>query len=120
VIRAIHYKKLKKGIFVLIRMKIKYLPNVLAVHLKRFKFQEQLGRFSKLTNRVCFTEQLRLFNTADEASDSERLYDLSAIIVHIGSGPHHGHYVAVIRNRDQWLCFDDEDVIVFYFNLGSG
>jgi ubiquitin C-terminal hydrolase len=93
-------------------MKIKRLPNVLAVHLKRFKFQEQLGRFSKLSNRVCFTEQLRLFNTADEAVNSERLYELCAIIIHIGSGPHHGHYVAAVKNRNQWLLFDDEDVIV--------
>ncbi|KAJ3370551.1 hypothetical protein HDU91_006140 [Kappamyces sp. JEL0680] len=45
------------------RMKIKRLPNVLAVHLKRFKYQEQLGRFSKLSYRVCFTEKLGLFNT---------------------------------------------------------
>lgn len=97
-------------------MKIKKLPNILAVHLKRFKFQEQLGRFSKLTNRVCFTEHLRLFNTADETPNSERMYELSAIIVHIGSGPHHGHYVAVVKNRNQWLLLDDEEVIVSPFN----
>lgn len=71
-------------------MKIKKLPNVLAIHLKRFKFQEQLGRFSKLMHRVCFTDKLGLFNTvfhadkADEAEDADRLYDLCAIIVHIG------------------------------------
>ncbi|KAI8900526.1 hypothetical protein BC833DRAFT_581643 [Globomyces pollinis-pini] len=113
------------------RMKIKRLPNVLAVHLKRFKYQEQLGRFSKLSHRVCFTEQLALFNTADEAEDSDKLYDLCAIIVHIGSGPHHGHYVAVVKTQDQqWLLFDDEDVTPLdesdlhqYFgesNLGTG
>lgn len=112
------------------RMKIKRLPNVLAVHLKRFKYQEQLGRFSKLSYRVCFTEQLGVFNTVDEAENSERVYDLCAIIVHIGSGPHHGHYVAVVKNNNQWILLDDEEVhpldesdLFQYFgesNLGTG
>ena len=46
-------------------MKIKKLPNILAVHLKRFKYQEDLGRFSKLSDRVNFTESLGIFNTVD-------------------------------------------------------
>lgn len=45
------------------RMIIKKLPNVLAIHLKRFKYQEQSGQFSKLLYRIPFQEELRLFNT---------------------------------------------------------
>jgi ubiquitin C-terminal hydrolase len=45
------------------RMKIKKLPNILALHLKRFKYQEDLQRFIKLTCRVVFPLELRLFNT---------------------------------------------------------
>jgi ubiquitin C-terminal hydrolase len=63
VIHATVFKKPKRGDLMLKRMKIKKLPNILAVHLKRFKFQEQLGRFSKLSHRVCFTEKLGIFNT---------------------------------------------------------
>lgn len=44
-------------------MKIKRLPNVLAVHLKRFKYMERLQRHAKLSYRVVFPTELRLFNT---------------------------------------------------------
>ena len=66
------------------RMKIKKLPNVLALHLKRFKYEESLQRHVKLNYRVAFPLDLRLFNTADGVGDPDRLYELWAIIVHIG------------------------------------
>lgn len=65
-------------------MKIKKLPNVLALHLKRFKYEESVGRYIKLTYRVAFPFELRLFNTVDDAHDPDRLYELFAIVVHIG------------------------------------
>ena len=49
------------------RMKIKRLPNVLAIHLKRFKYQEDIEQFSKLSYRIAFQEELRLFNTVIKA-----------------------------------------------------
>ncbi|KAH8099879.1 hypothetical protein BXZ70DRAFT_224466 [Cristinia sonorae] len=94
------------------RMKIKKLPNILALHLKRFKYQEDTGRYIKLTYRVAFPYHLRLFNTVDDAEDPDRLYELFAIVVHIGAGPHHGHYVSIIKTRDNWLLFDDDNVDV--------
>lgn len=66
------------------RMKIKRLPNILALHLKRFKYQEDLNKYVKLNYRVAFPFQLRLFNTVDDAADMDRLYELWAIVVHIG------------------------------------
>jgi hypothetical protein len=65
-------------------MKIKKLPNVLALHLKRFKYQEDVQKYIKLTYRVAFPFELRLFNTVDDAQDPDRLYQLFAIVVHIG------------------------------------
>lgn len=65
-------------------MKIKRLPNVLALHLKRFKYEESLQRHVKLTYRVVFPFELRLFNTADGVGNPDRLYELWAIVVHIG------------------------------------
>ena len=101
------------------RMKIKRLPYVLALHLKRFKFVD--NQYKKLSYRVTFPFELRLFNTvrataaatsarpapsspggracpkalrgrpacqSDDAEDSDRLYELFAVVVHIGrSGP---------------------------------
>lgn len=92
------------------RMKIKTLPNVLALHLKRFKYQEDLRKYIKLTYRVAFPFELRLFNTVDEVENPDRLYELFGIVVHIGSGPHHGHYVAIVKGPHTWLVFDDDKI----------
>ena len=69
---------------VIYRMKIKKLPNVLALHLKRFKYQEDVAKYIKLTYRVAFPYELRLFNTVDDMDDADRLYNLFAIVVHVG------------------------------------
>lgn len=91
------------------RMKIKRLPRILALHLKRFKYIEELGRLQKLFHRVVFPYYLRLFNTTDDAEDPDRIYELYAIVVHLGSTPFHGHYVSIIKTKDKgWLLFDDE------------
>jgi ubiquitin C-terminal hydrolase len=65
-------------------MKIKRLPNVLALHLKRFKYQENLGRYTKLFYRVPFPLELKLPNTSDDVENPDRLYELFAVVVHIG------------------------------------
>ncbi|KAF2459981.1 hypothetical protein BDY21DRAFT_281268 [Lineolata rhizophorae] len=93
------------------RMKIKRLPRILALHLKRFKYTEDLQRLQKLFHRVVYPYYLRLFNTTDDADDPDRLYELYAVVVHIGGGPYHGHYVSIIKTQDRgWLLFDDEMV----------
>ncbi|KAF2403888.1 cysteine proteinase [Trichodelitschia bisporula] len=93
------------------RMKIKRLPRILALHLKRFKYTEDLQRLQKLFHRVVYPYYLRLFNTTDDAEDPDRLYELYAVVVHIGGGPYHGHYVSIIKTQDRgWVLFDDEMV----------
>lgn len=91
------------------RMKVKRLPRILALHLKRFKYTEDLQRLQKLFHRVVYPYHLRLFNTTEDAEDPDRLYELYAVVVHIGGGPYHGHYVSIIKTQDRgWLMFDDE------------
>ncbi|KAI1112049.1 cysteine proteinase [Nemania sp. NC0429] len=93
------------------RMKIKRLPKVLALHLKRFKYTEDYSRLQKLFHRVVYPYQLRMFNTTDDAEDPDRLYELYAAVIHIGGHAYHGHYVSVIKTEDRgWLLFDDEMV----------
>lgn len=45
------------------RMRVKKLPMILALHLKRFKYMEQYNRHIKVSHRVVFPLELRLFNT---------------------------------------------------------
>ncbi|KAL8403045.1 hypothetical protein RB594_008342 [Gaeumannomyces avenae] len=93
------------------RMKVKRLPKVLALHLKRFKYTEDYSRLQKLFHRVVYPYQLRMFNTTEEAADPDRVYELYAVVVHIGPNALHGHYVSVIKTPGRgWLLFDDEMV----------
>ncbi|KAG8893633.1 hypothetical protein FRC00_010247, partial [Tulasnella sp. 408] len=128
-------------------MKIKTLPPILLLHLKRFKYQEELQKYVKLSYRVAFPLELRLYNnTVDPTSadngpegrgrrrtphdfgdgaagqeeikgagsggpgDPEGLYRLFAVVVHIGGGPHHGHYITLVKASTTWLLFDDDSV----------
>jgi len=92
------------------RMKIKIPPRILVIHLKRFKYIEQLGRYKKLSYRVVFPMELKLCNTTDDAPGSDAEYSLFAVVVHVGSGPNHGHYVSLVKSHNHWLFFDDENV----------
>uniref|UniRef100_A0A7S3WH44 ubiquitinyl hydrolase 1 n=1 Tax=Emiliania huxleyi TaxID=2903 RepID=A0A7S3WH44_EMIHU len=91
-------------------MRVKRLPNVLALHLKRFKYVEQLQRFKKLSYRIAFPLELKLTNTAETAAEPDRKYSLFAVVVHVGAGPSHGHYICLVRSHKHWLLFDDDTV----------
>ncbi|GAB2219427.1 hypothetical protein Droror1_Dr00007062 [Drosera rotundifolia] len=89
------------------RMKIKKPPHILVIHLKRFKYMEHLGRYKKLSYRVVFPMELKLTNTVEDANSE---YSLFAVVVHVGTGPNHGHYVCLVKSHNHWLFFDDENV----------
>lgn len=92
------------------RMRVKKLPMILALHLKRFKYMEQFNRHIKVSHRVVFPLELRLFNTSDDAVNPDRLYNLMAVVIHCGSGPNRGHYISIVKSHGLWLLFDDDMV----------
>ncbi|XP_071744660.1 ubiquitin carboxyl-terminal hydrolase 46 isoform X2 [Lepeophtheirus salmonis] len=92
------------------RLRVKRLPNILALHLKRFKYMEQYNRFIKVSHRVVFPLELRIFNTSDDAVNPDRMYDLVAVVIHCGSGPNRGHYISIVKSFGFWLIFDDDIV----------
>lgn len=65
------------------RMLIKKSPMILALHLKRFKYMESQSRHTKLTYRVVFPLELRIFN---KTGNDDKLYDLVAVVIHCGPG----------------------------------
>ncbi|KAF7089732.1 hypothetical protein CFC21_092622 [Triticum aestivum] len=89
------------------RMKIKKAPQILVIHLKRFKFIEQLSQHKKLSYRVVYPMELKLSSASDDV-DCE--YSLFAVVVHVGNAANHGHYVSQIKSGDHWLSFDDDSV----------
>ncbi|KAI3402426.2 creB [Candida oxycetoniae] len=108
-------------------IKIKKLPEVLVINLKRFKYDEKIGKMVKLFDSISYPFKLRLFNTTDDFHDNV-LYDLYALVIHIGGGPMHGHYVSICKIKaGLWLLFDDETVelvednyVMRFFGNGPG
>jgi ubiquitin carboxyl-terminal hydrolase 12/46 len=86
------------------RMRIKSLPKILCVQLKRFKFQESLGNFVKLSSRVTFPEQLRVDDLMQKSENGKNvemdegeldgksselhdpMYQLVSSVIHCGQG----------------------------------
>jgi ubiquitin carboxyl-terminal hydrolase 9/13 len=95
------------------KMGIRKLPKVLALHLKRFEYSEEQNRMVKLFHKIKYPSSFKLQSDIPPETPEEGLkfYELYAVVVHIGGGPHHGHYVALVKTEDQgWLLFDDETV----------
>lgn len=98
---------------------LRSLPPVLNVHLMRFVYDPQTARKKKLVQAVrCpLTLDLSPFvenpsggedNMVDSSADA--VYDLFAILTHKGRSAYGGHYVAHIKDGDDWWLFDDDSV----------
>jgi len=92
------------------RMRIKKLPQVLVLHLKRFKYAERIQQYAKLRYSVAFPFHLKIPNTSEETEDPGRSYNLFAIVVHVGASPRFGHYVACVKYHHLWFLFDDDKI----------
>lgn len=49
---------------------------------------------------------------SDDAYNPDRMYDLVAVVVHIGSSLNRGHYISIVKSEDIWILFDDDLVDV--------
>ena len=49
---------------------------------------------------------------SDDAYNPDRMYDLVAVVVHIGSSINRGHYISIVKSEDIWILFDDDIVDV--------
>eukprot|EP00049_Salpingoeca_infusionum_P026828 m.28215 g.28215 ORF g.28215 m.28215 type:complete len:410 (-) comp9025_c0_seq2:180-1409(-) len=90
------------------RYRIKQAPQVMVLHLKRFRYSESLGDMTKENCRVTYPTTLRLTTMTTK---SEPLYQLSAVVIHSGHRHTSGHYFTVVRGADDsWFLCDDEYV----------
>eukprot|EP00871_Galdieria_phlegrea_P002738 jgi/Galph1/3465/GphlegSOOS_G2158.1 len=79
-------------------------PNVLILHLKRFRMNRKENKW------LAYEEILDFTNYMARKDDHDRIrYRLCAVIVHEGQHLHGGHYYAYVRNsNDIWYLKDDE------------
>ncbi|XP_076260331.1 ubiquitin specific protease 20/33 isoform X2 [Rhynchophorus ferrugineus] len=96
-------KKLRNGIKF---SKVLQLPEVLCIHLKRFR--HELMYSSKISAAVSFPLRGLDMKPYLQISQSSRVstYDLFSVICHHGTAGG-GHYTSFALNGDQWYEFDD-------------
>ncbi|CAI4037180.1 hypothetical protein SMKI_02G0460 [Saccharomyces mikatae IFO 1815] len=88
---------------------LKQLPDTLTLHLKRFKYSEKQNCNIKLFNNIHYPLTLNVCSSIN--SEVCQKYELAGIVVHMGGGPQHGHYVSLCKHQKfGWLLFDDETV----------
>ncbi|KAL0271487.1 UNVERIFIED_CONTAM: hypothetical protein PYX00_008567 [Menopon gallinae] len=98
------------------RFWIRRLPNVLCLHLKRFRWNSHFR--TKIDTEIVFPttaldmSQFVLSNIHEtrQSGAGTNLYDLAAVIVHHGSGVGCGHYTAFAINDGEWFHFNDSTV----------
>lgn len=95
--------------------KLGSLPQILCIHLKRFRWRGYTGRGAakqKVDTPVRFPLQgldMAMWLGHREHYDSgDAIYDLYAVVVHQGSGVNSGHYTAFVKREDDWWCLNDE------------
>lgn len=73
---------------------------------------QQTTTKKKITSALSFPGVLDMRDRLAESSQSESIYDLSAVLIHKGTAVNSGHYIAHIKdeNTGQWWEFDDENV----------
>lgn len=66
----------------------------------------------KITSSFSFPSEINMSQRLSDSSQSELIYDLSAVLIHKGSAVNSGHYIAHIKDEttEQWWEFDDEQV----------
>ncbi|ETN82645.1 hypothetical protein NECAME_01930 [Necator americanus] len=97
-------KKLRNGVKT---CRISRLPEVLCIHIKRFRHDSYCS--SKVSTRVSFPLVELDLSPFSSTSENVPLYDLTGFITHEGSGADSGHYLAYCRNEvdGNWYEYDD-------------
>lgn len=95
--------------FYVISMQVLQLPEVLCIHLKRFRHELMFS--SKISSAVSFPLKgldMRPYLHKDCVSEATT-YELFSVICHHGTAGG-GHYTCYALNNDQWYEFDDQFV----------
>ncbi|KAG9510280.1 Ubiquitin carboxyl-terminal hydrolase 48, partial [Fragariocoptes setiger] len=92
---------------------LKKLPPTLNLQLLRFVYDIQKNARQKLNSYLQFPEVLDMRPYMPKSSNRNScIYVLTNVLIHRGSSPHSGHYIAHIKDRvtKDWIKFNDESV----------
>jgi ubiquitin C-terminal hydrolase len=96
------------------QLKIKNLPNILVISLKRFDYDYRTMRKFKLNNYFEFPFELDLKEyLIEENQEINTTYELTGITIHFGFSDY-GHYYDLIKSPNgKWYKFNDNCVYEF-------
>jgi len=97
------------------RLRIRKLPAILCVHVKRFgiKLVNNVFVQEKYEGKIDFPLQLDMgpyTTNPNSSTHGKYMYDLECVVVHQGEHVHNGHYFAFCKQGKKWFRFDDEIV----------
>lgn len=90
------------------------LPNVICIHLKRFRYNHY--NYTKVNTFVRFPIKdldmnPYLLENPLQGPVETNIYDLSGVVVHHGSGSRSGHYTSYSKRDGEWYDFNDGNVL---------
>uniref|UniRef100_A0A0K0F3Z0 Ubiquitin carboxyl-terminal hydrolase n=1 Tax=Strongyloides venezuelensis TaxID=75913 RepID=A0A0K0F3Z0_STRVS len=96
--------------------KLKCLPEILCIHLKRFRHDQHGYNFkvnTKVTFPICKLDVKKYIDKKMLPKNASTQYDLVSMISHQGGSLDWGHYVAYCRNDMDgcWYEYNDSNVI---------
>ncbi|CAJ0949142.1 unnamed protein product, partial [Mesorhabditis belari] len=89
---------------------LKSLPNVLCLHLKRFRWGTHRGKLDYMVDFPLDGLDLTPYLAPSAGRAQSHLYTLCSIIVHQGSGVSSGHYTTYGLSGGTWWHFNDDRV----------
>jgi len=101
-------------------VRIKSIPEVLVLQLKRFEYNYENGTRNKLYDRFEFPESINcqslMFDSSIEAN-----YELTGIVLHSGNSLQ-GHYTSLVKTESCWIDYNDmrAEIIPQYQDLSFG
>ncbi|OHT10754.1 hypothetical protein TRFO_19889 [Tritrichomonas foetus] len=88
---------------------VRKAPKLLIIHLKRFEYNLLTSVREKVNDRYVFHSELD-FTSVMEDTSTPVFYDLTGIVIHMGSAQG-GHYVShILTKENAWYTFNDENV----------
>jgi ubiquitin C-terminal hydrolase len=88
------------------------LPKILIVHLKRFKVINYSQKKLNYLINIPYDLSLDFLLKEKTKVKNNVLYNLFAVVVHVGTGNDYGHYWCVVKVSGRWVRFDDEKITV--------
>ena len=103
-------KKCKRKVKAEKLCKFQSLPDYLMVTLKRFKYERKKNEQKKINSRCEFPFEVNIEPYSNKSKvKNYYTYKLKGVVLHEGT-VERGHYTSLVREKNEWLKFDDTEV----------